>query len=214
VTRWRFEVVGVRPELSAVTPTLVFRLRVTGAAEAAPVAIALRAQVRLEPQRRRYAPPEGERLYELFGDASQWGDSMKPLLWTHASIVVPGFSGSTEVDVPIGCTYDFDVASAKYFHALEEGEIPLIWLFSGSVLHRGERGLSVEPVPWDCEATFGLPVRTWRAMMDHFFPGSAWIRLRRDSLEALHRFRGRGAYASWDAAIAALLAAAADGRAS
>jgi hypothetical protein len=119
--------------------------------------------------------------------------------------MVPGFESRTEVDLPLGCTYDFEVASAKYFHALDEGEVPLVFLFSGTVFTRGETGFSVEPVPWHKEAAYRLPVRVWRDLMDRYFPGSAWIRLGRESFDALHRFKGERALPTWDEAIDALL---------
>ena len=38
----------------------------------------------------------------------------------------PASPASTEVDLPVTCTYDFEVAAAKYLHALDDGEIPLV----------------------------------------------------------------------------------------
>jgi hypothetical protein len=205
---WSFDVVDAKAEAYAAVPTLVFRLRIAAANDLPVHAIALRVQIRIEPQRRRYAPDEMDRLFELFGDAPQWADSVRPLLWTHTSVIASAFDGRTEIDVPVACTYDFEVGAAKYFHALDEGEIPLIFLFSGTIFAKASSGFSVEQVPWDREATFRLPVRVWRTLMDQYFPGSAWIRLRRESFDALHRFKGRGAFPTWDAAVEALLAAA------
>jgi hypothetical protein len=205
---WSFEVVDAKAEPFAAVPTLVFRLKISAGSDLPVHAIALRAQIRIEPQRRRYEPDEVDRLFELFGDAPQWADSVRPLLWTHTSVIVPAFEGCTEVNVPVACTYDFEVGAAKYFHALDEGEIPLLFLFSGTIFAKASNGFSVEQVPWDREATFRLPVRVWRTLMDQYFPGGAWIRLRRENFDALHRFKGRGALPTWDAAIEALLAAA------
>src|SRR5437667_298096 len=70
----------------------------------------------------------------------------------------------------------------------------------------GETGFSVEQVPWDKEATYRLPVATWREAMDAIFPDAAWIRLRRDNLDALARFKSRLALPTWDDALEALLA--------
>jgi len=200
-----FEVLGARAEPYAAVPTLVFRLRIAEATGERIHAIALRCQIQIEPRRRHYSEPEGERLLELFGEPHRWGQTLKTLLWTHASLMVPGFEGSTEIDLPVACTYDFEVTAAKYFHGLDDGEIPLLLQFSGTVFLRGPNGFSVEPVPWSQEASCRLPVRIWRELMDQYFPGSAWIRLRRDSLDALHRFRGQRALPSWDDALAVLL---------
>jgi len=200
-----FEVLGARAEPYAAVPTLAFRLRIAEATGERIHTIALRCQIQIESRRRHYAAAEEERLLELFGEPHRWGQTLKTILWTHASLMVPGFEGSTEVDMPVACTYDFEVTAAKYFHGLDDGEIPLLLLFSGTVFQRGESGFSVEPVPWDREASFRLPVRVWRELMDRYFPGCAWIRLRRDTLDALHRFRGRRALPSWDDALEALL---------
>ena len=67
----------------------------------------------IEPQRRRYEPAEEERLVELFGEHAAVG--------RHAAAVPvdprrhhrPGFTGATEVDLPVPCTYDFEVAARQ-----------------------------------------------------------------------------------------------------
>ena len=103
--------------------------------------LALRCQIRIEPQRRRYSEREEEKLYELFGETPQWGNSLRPFLWTHVSTTIGGFDGAGEFDLPVDCTYDFEVAGAKYLHALGDGEIPLLLLFSGTVFTKGETRL-------------------------------------------------------------------------
>lgn len=203
----KFTIAGARAEPYAVVPTLMLRLGICAAGERPIHAIMLRCQIRIEPRRREYSAEEAGRLYELFGEPAQWGGSLKPLLWTHASVMVPSFTGSIEVDVPIVCTYDLEVAGSRYFQALEDGEIPLTALFSGTVFEGGgTMGFTVQQVPWDREAAFRLPVRLWRETMDRYFPDSAWLRLRRENWDALNRFRARRALASWDDAVAALLA--------
>lgn len=201
----RFEILWARPDPYAAVPTLLFGLRITET-DGHPVhALALRAQVRIEPQRRTYSPEEEERLFELFGETPRWGDTLRPFLWMHASMMVSAFSGSTEVDFPLTCTYDFEVAGAKYLHALGNGEVPLILLFNGTVF--GQRGSSFQAVPlsWESEASYRMPVATWRALMDAYFPASGWIRLRRDTLDELQRFRVGRALPTWEQAIEALL---------
>jgi hypothetical protein len=206
-----FSVLGARAEPYAAVPTLMLRLRITEGTGERIHTLALRCQIQIEPRQRHYTAAEQERLFELFGEAPRWGETLKTILWTHVSAMVPGFEGSREIDLPVACTYDFELTAAKYFHALDEGEIPLLLLFSGTAFTRGtggtggSTGFSVEPVSWEKEAPFRLPVRVWRDLMDHYFPGSAWIRLRRESFDALHHFKGRRALATWDDAIEALL---------
>ncbi len=204
-----FQVTGARAEPYAAVPTLIFSLRIEEATGQAIHAIALRCQIQIEPNRRSHSPQEQARLLEMFGQPSRWGDTVKPFLWTHAPLMVTGFSGATTVDLPMTCTYDFEVAAAKYFEALDDGEIPLLLLFSGTIFTAGGtegKSFMVERVPWEKEASFRLPVRRWREVMDRYFPGSAWIRVQRESLDALQRFKAEHALPTWDDALAALLA--------
>jgi hypothetical protein len=200
-----FTCVGVRAEAYAAFPTLVFRVRITEPSPEGVHAIGLRCQIRIEPHLRRYDPTEVELLGDLFGDPTRWGDTLKPLQFANLSIMVPAFTGTTEVDVPVPCSYDLEVAAGKYFAALGEGEIPLLLLFSGTVFARAERGFSVGQVPWHCETRHRLPVSVWRELMDRYFPGSGWLRLRRDTLRELHRFKYERALATWDEALELLL---------
>ena len=205
MTTLAFEVVGSRAEPHAAVPTIMLRLAVEEADGFSVHALALRCQIRIEPQRRRYTPEEESRLYELFGETPQWGDSLRPFLWTHVSTTIGRFDGGTEFDLPVECTYDFDVAGAKYLHALAEGEIPLLLLFSGTVFTRGESGFSAEPLSWSLEASHKMPVSVWRAMMDQYFPNSGWIRVQRDTLDTLQRFRAHRGLPTWDQAFEQLL---------
>jgi hypothetical protein len=204
-TTLSFEVLDARPERHAAAPTIVLRLRVGETTGAVVHALALRCQIRIEPQRRRYSTDEEARLYELFGETPRWGDSLRPFLWTHVSTTISGFVGATEVDLPVEVSYDFEVASAKYLHSLGDGEVPLILLFGGTVFTKGESGFAAEPVAWDQEASFRLPVSVWRETMDIYFPNSGWLRVHRDTLDALQRFKASRAVPTWDQAIERLL---------
>jgi Family of unknown function (DUF6084) len=201
-------VIGVSIERYAASPQLTLRVRVAEATGIRIHAIALRAQVQIEPQRRKYLPGESERLVELFGPPARYGDTLKPMLWMHAAQTVLAFTDAIEFDLPVPCSYDFEVAAHKYLAALEDGEIPLNLLFSGTVFVQGENSVSTEFVPWNCEARFRLPIATWRAAMDAFFPNSAWVRLSRDIFDELYRFKTTHGLPTWDATIALLCAEA------
>ncbi|MEY2568479.1 MAG: hypothetical protein QOE35_3008 [Actinomycetota bacterium] len=205
----RFECVDAGPERFAAVPTLLFRLRITDTGDRHVHAMALRCQIRIEPQRRPYTEEEAERLLDLFGELTRWGETLKPLQFANVSVMVPGFSGSTEVDVHVPCTYDFEVSAAKYFHSLDDGEVPLLLLFSGTAFFKADAGFTIEQVPWHKEANHRLPVRVWRELMDLYFPNSAWIRLRKDTLDALQRYKSARAIPSWDEALDLLLTGAA-----
>jgi Family of unknown function (DUF6084) len=205
MTEIAIEVLDGRPDAYAAVPTLVLRLGVTEPSGEPVHAIALRAQVKIEPQRRRYSHEEEARLLELFGEQPQWGDSLRPFLWTHVSTVLTGFTGRTEVDLPVPCTYDFEVAAAKYLHSLGDGDIPLDLLFSGTVFTRRDGVVAVQPVPWHVEASYRLPVRVWRDLMDLYFPNAGWIRVRRDTIDALTRYKAERAIPTWEHAFEQLL---------
>ena len=55
-----------------------------------------------------------------------------------------------------------------------------------------------------------MPVATWREMVEQHFPGCGWIRLPRDTMDALLAYRSRHALPSWEATVAALLERGAD----
>jgi len=200
-----FTCLDVRPEGYAVAPTLLFRLRIEESSGQRVRAIALRCQIRIEPARRGYDEQEAERLLELFGERGRWGDTLKPFQFASASTVVPSFTGSIEVDVAVPCSYDMEVAAGRYFHALKDGEIPFILLFSGTLFADGEQSLWIEQVPWHAETRYRMPVTVWREMMDLHFPASGWLRLRRDTIDALAEFRAARALPTWDDAIIAVL---------
>jgi hypothetical protein len=205
-----FTCLDIQPERYAVAPTLLFRLQVNSAAEQRVRAVALRCQIRIEPQRRGYGEQEVERLLELFGERGRWGDTLKPFQFANTSTVVASFTSSIEVDVSVPCSYDMEVTAGRYFHALEDGEIPFILLFSGTVFRDGEKTLWIEQVPWHAECRYRMPVTLWRDMMDMHFPGSGWLRLRRDTIDALADFRAARALPTWDDAVIAVLDAARD----
>lgn len=205
MTELAISVVGARAEPYAATPTLMFQLGIEEDTGARIHSIVLRGQVRIEPQRRPYQPGEEESLRELFGAPSQWKDSLRPFLWAHVVTSVGGFTGATVVDLPMPCTYDFEVAATKYLHALGGGEIPVVMLFNGTVYTAGERGVQVEPVAWHTEAEYRLPVATWREVMDAAFPNSGWMRVHRDTLDAVQRYKTNQGHITWDQTLEALL---------
>ena len=207
MTALSVEVLDVQPQTHAAAPHLLFRLRITETSGAVVHAMALRAQLKIEPQRRPYDGEERVGLEDLFGTPDRYPSTLKPFLWTHASTMVQGFRGSTEVDFPVACTYDFDVAATKYLHALEGGDVPLVLLFSGTVFTRGETGFAAEQLSWSLEASCRMPVATWRALMNMYFPGSGWIRLDKDTISALARHRTARGLTSWDETLADLLPA-------
>lgn len=202
-----FSLLDVFAEPYAVAPQLTARLRIEEATGQTIHAIALRCQVRIEPQRRRYDLAEQNALRGLFGERERWVDTLKPFLWMQCNTTVQGFTGATEADLALPCTYDFDVVGSRYLHALDAGTVPLTLLFSGTVFTRGANGFGVQQVPWDCEARYDMPVTTWRQMIEFYFPNSGWIRLETDVLSALADYRARAGHMTWEETVQTLLAA-------
>jgi Family of unknown function (DUF6084) len=192
----------------AAVPMLAFRLQIKNAvANEAIHTIALRCQIQIEVTRRRYSPGEQERLLDLFGQPDRWSQTLRNLLWTHATVVVPGFSGAnTVVDLQVPCTFDFNVAATKYFAGLTDGEIPLNMLFSGTVFYApGDSSLQVAPISWEKEARYTLPVTLWREMMESYYPNSVWLNLRRDVFERLYRYKMQHGIPTWERALEQVL---------
>jgi hypothetical protein len=198
-----FQVEGVEVVANAVTPMLAFRLRLSDANPGQVIhTVALRCQILLEVTRRKYSGEDQERLLDLFGEPSRWGQTLRSLLWTHANLVVPSFQGSTLVDLPVPCTFDFNVAATKYFDGLADGEVPVCLQFSGTVFYAGGEGeLQVAPISWDKEARFKLPVKIWRDMMNSYYPHSAWLRLHKDAFDRLHQYKVRHGIPTWEEAL-------------
>lgn len=207
-----FVVEGVEPLTHAAAPTLAFRLRVAcGDALQEIQNVILQCQIQIECTRRRYSSDEQERLVDLFGAPSRWGDTLRGMLWTHASAIVPPFTGAADVQLNVPCTFDFNVAATKYFHGLEEGEVPLILLFSGTVFYRdAEDNLQTGRISWEKEARYRLPVEVWKQMMDHYYPNSAWLCFRRDVFDQLCEYKMRHAMPTWEQAFEQLLDSAAE----
>jgi hypothetical protein len=193
----------------AAAPLLAFKVRIVNTPNDEIVhTVALRAQIQIEVSRRKYDSNEQARLLDLFGEPDRWGQTLRSLLWTHASVVVPGFTGSALADIPVACTFDFNVAATKYFHGVTDGDLPLCFQFSGTVFYMGEDGtLQVAPISWDKESKYRLPVKVWKDLMDAHYPNSAWLSLHRDTFEKLSQFKMREGIPTWDEALDRALAA-------
>ena len=190
------------------TPLLSFKLRVANSgAEEAIHTVVLRAQIQIEVTRRHYSQEEQSRLLDLFGEPERWGQTLRNLLWTHAIVVVPPFNKETVVEMQVPCTFDFNVAATKYFHGLADGDLPLTFLFSGTVFYPEQNGqLQVAPISWEKEAKFKLPLKAWKDLIDHYYPNSAWLYLRRDVFDRLYQYKVRHGIPTWEQAIERVLA--------
>ena len=208
-----FEIVDAEVPPYAAVPTLIFKMRIVNREDPSAVekqrihSVALRCQIQLAVTRRRYNPEEQAELLDVFGEPKRWGDTLRNLLWTHVSTVVPQFTDSTIVDLPVPCTYDFEVVSTKYFNALaKDGDIPLLFLFSGTIFYEGDEGnLQVIQISWSKEASYRLPVTVWQEMIARYYPNSTWIRLHKDVFDQLFRYKAVHGLPTWENVVEKLL---------
>ena len=191
----------------AASPTIAFQLHVANAVEGQAIhTIALNCQIQIEVARRRYSTEEQQQMLDLFGEPDRWSQTLRNLLWTNVSAVLPGFTGCTQADLRVPCTFDFNIAATKYFAGLVGGEIPLNMMFSGTVFYADPDGsLQVAPISWDQEAKFRLPVQVWREMMLTYYPNGAWLHVRRDVFDRLYRYKMQRGIPTWEQALESVL---------
>jgi hypothetical protein len=191
----------------AASPTITFQLHVANAVEGQAIhTIALNCQIQIEVTRRRYSAEEQQQMLDLFGEPNRWSQTLRNLLWTNVSAVLPGFTGCTQADLRVPCTFDFNIAATKYFEGLTGGEIPLNMMFSGTAFYAEPDGsLQVAPISWDQEAKFRLPVRVWQEMMLTYYPNGAWLHVRRDVFDRLYRYKMQRGIPTWEQALESVL---------
>jgi hypothetical protein len=201
-----FAVLGLEMVEDAAAPTLRFRLGVSEPSEREIFTIALTAQINVEPARRQYDSATRERLVDLFGEPERWPATTHPFLWTNATTLVPSFTGAAIFTLSVPSTFDLEVSAARYFNSLPDGEAPLAFHFSGSILMRGEDGrVQVVSVPWSCTTTWRMPIATWRDLMRRHYPGRSWVALQEDTVERLVRYRREHGLHSFDACVERML---------
>jgi len=202
-----FKVTGIEPAARGLAPLLNFQVAITNTPVTEAIhSVMLQAQIQLQVTQRRHSAEEKEKLAELFGPPDQWRDTLRTKLWTIVSTNVPAFSDSTTAALTVPCTFDLDVAPTKYFHGLDAGDVPLLFLFSGTVFYEAPDGrLQVQQISWKNECTWKMPVRTWHDLMDHHYPGIAWLGLSRENFERLYAYRRAHGLATWDRTLEQLL---------
>ena len=203
----KFKITGVEAAARGLMPLLHFNLEISNRPSTESVqAVMLQAQIQIQSAQRAYNDAEREKLEELFGTPDRWGQTLRNRLWTHASTTVPPFIGETTVTLPVQCTYDFNVIGTKYFYALEGGEVPLLFLFNGTIFYAGSRGeLLVQQISWDKECVYRMPSEVWADLMNHHYPNSAWVSIRRDVFDGLNEFKREHSLLTWEQVFELLL---------
>ncbi len=201
------EVLGAAHVPFAAAPTMRFQA-LAREPDGLPIqSIGLTVQVMIDPARRGYDPETRARLAELFGPPEHWTPSTSGLAWARVAATVPAFTGETPFPLEVPCTYDLEVAAAKYLYSLPDGFVPLSFHFNGNVFYRAadDGRLQMTPIAWSTSAQYRMPVAAWRAMMAEHYPGGGWIRVGNDTLAALHDRRTARGHASFDALLGELL---------
>lgn len=205
----KFQITGIDQAMRGLTPLLEFKLHVTNSpSEQSIHAVLLSAQIQFQCPQRSYTGTEKEKLVELFGPPEMWGQSLRNRLWAQANTTVCAFRGEANAALQVPCTFDLNIAATKYIYALEQGNVPVLFLFSGSVFYEVDGQLKVEPISWDKECVYQMPVETWKDLMQRHYPNSAWLYMDREVFDRLYAFKRQGAFLNWEQAIDSLLARA------
>lgn len=202
-----FSIDVVRPMEYTATPAIAAQLRIRNTPSSESIqSISLNCQLQIQPLGRSYSAMEESRLLDLFGERERWGQTMRPLHWINLVLKVPPFTAETIVDLPLPCSFDFEVAANKFFYGLEQGSVAVNAMFSGTVFFFNENHtLQIAQISWDREARFRVPVEVWKAALDAHFPKSAWMRLPRDVFDRLYRYKVARGIVSWESVANDLL---------
>src|SRR4051812_45659898 len=115
-----FTIEDAQPLRLAASPHIGFTLQLSDATGVDIHTLILQCQLQLDVTRRTYTPDEQKRLSDLFGEPSQWGETLRHMHWTNTNLVVPAFTARTAVTIQIPCTFDFNVAVTKYFAGIDD----------------------------------------------------------------------------------------------
>ncbi len=201
-----FTILGADVVRVAAAPTLKFHLAITEPLDWEVFTIALTIQIQIDPNQRQYDAETRAKLFELFGDPSRWAATTRSFPWATVFLLVQGFTGATTEDVIVANNFDLELAATKYFYALPGGDVPITFHFSGSIYYRGEDGrIQIVQVPWDTAAKFRMPVDIWKSMVDHYYPNTVWMTMRRPTMDALIKFKTEQGLPTFDACVSKLL---------
>ncbi|MFJ6215400.1 DUF6084 family protein [Streptomyces sp. NPDC092296] len=201
-----FTVTGARPAPFTAVPTLDFQLAIARTGGGPVRSVLLTTVVRIAPARRRHDRATQERLAEVFGTPERWAQGIRPLSWAQTTTVVPPFDERTTVVLPVPCGHDIELAVTKYFRAVQEGDVPLDFLFSGTVFHSAADGrLRTAQISWAKDTTYRLPAALWQETTRCHGADGGWVRLSRDCYDRLDAYRAQHALSGWDETARALL---------
>jgi hypothetical protein len=202
-----FAIVSAEPVARSVEPALRFKGTISDASGRPVHTIALSATVVVEPGKRSYSPGERDRLVELFGGPERWASTTGAFRWASTGAMVHGFVGEGEFELVVPVSYDLEIASAKYFGALDEGgTVPLRFHFNGSILYDREDGrVQTVLVPWDRSERFDMPVDAWMRLSAEHHPYRGWVPLHTDTVARIEKLKAEMAAPTFDACVSELI---------
>lgn len=199
-----FWVLDCVPVPHTAAPTLSFKLRVKDGSGLEVYTVALTAQIHLEASSRAHAHDVRQGLQDVFGEPERWNDTARSVIWAKRDVLVPSFTGSTSFELELPCSTDLELATTRYFEAVEDGEAPLAFHFSGSVFYRAEHDrMQLTMVPWHSTAQFRLPLATWRKAVGE---RGGLVRVSGEAFAELKQFQHERGLPSLGAAVSELVA--------
>lgn len=197
-----FSIEGAEPLRFAASPHIAFNLRIHNDSDQPIHSVILKSQIQIDVSRRHYTPEEQTALADLFGEASRWGETLRSVLWANTTTVVSSFEREVLITLQVPCTFDFNIATTKYFASIQQGEVPVSFFFNGTIFYAADDGgLRVSHIPWEKEATFRLPGCVWHDMMNAYYPNTAWLCLERTAFERLSAFKTRHGLPTFEEAL-------------
>jgi hypothetical protein len=201
-----FAVRGARVPRHSVAPTLIFELEVDDPSDLQVFTISLAVQIAIEPAQRAYDAETRERLTELLGEPGRIGAPTRTMSWAQVDVLVQPFKGMTTVEVPVLCNYDLEIAATNYFHALSDGEVPLVFHFNGGIYYRGEGDrLQIVQLSWEESTNYRMPIEVWRELIAAHYPHRAWVAAGEETIERLRRYKLEQGLPSYEAALERLM---------
>ena len=160
-------------------------------------------QVKIEPQRRHYGDAEVARLYELFGETAAVGRLAAAVpvdpRRRHRARLRRHHRGRPADRVHVRLRGGGGQVPPR---PRRRGRCPSCCCSPAPSSPGAAPASSPSPISWQAEASYRLPVATWRAVMDRYFPGSGWVRVEpRHARPAAARSRPARALTGWDDAF-------------
>ena len=140
---------------------------------------------------------------------ADWGTTLRTLLWTRTTLVVPPFTRRHARRPAVPCTYDLEVVGVALLRRARgrRGAARVPVQRQRLLRGRGRAAADGADRRGSARPRTGCRCAVWRETMERYFRGTAWVRLRKDALRPARRVQGaRTRCRRWEDALDALLA--------